>query len=704
MFLAGTQQLGVMAGARHLLAEVTVSLTDGDRVGILGPNGAGKSTLLKLLAGLQEPDQGTITVTRGVSFASLSQSDDFPAGITIKQAVHGNKADFQWASQPLLRQIDQGLLGDLDLNTPVASLSGGQRRRVALAATLGKDAPILALDEPTNHLDLEAVDWLASYLNQRFAKPGGALVVITHDRWFLDAVCNSIWEVVPGVDPGRGRAQIPGRVEIYQGGYGAYILARTERAAQAAQAEAKRQNLLRKELAWLQRGAPARTSKPRFRVEAAQALIANTPPPRDQVELVKMASARLGKRVIELEQVSFSYPDNPRLILNQVTWRLAPGERVGVIGINGAGKSTLLKILTGKLAPLSGRVKTGKTVVAATLDQHPEVLVGREDDRVVEAVSRIKERIQVGDKEITAAQLVERLGFTKERAWTALRELSGGEKRRLQLVCQLLAEPNVLLLDEPTNDLDTDTLAQLEDLLDSFCGTMVVVSHDRYLLQRVTDHQVALLPDGTLRFLPGGVEQYLDLRASGQLNWENNQTAGLNANSPLLDSKAVSAAMTGSESTPGTRPSTTAPGKVHAGRPHSTGEPSSLPAQSALDPGFTQADEGALYPTGGSLNKPPTQPQTAGVSLSSPSGKNTGESKAQRLARYQALKKLGSLEKKMAKAEEKVAELDRQLAEVATKGESDMVAQLTSLNAQRQLAVAAQEQLEEAWLELAEDV
>lgn len=516
VFLAGTHEAGALAGPRRLLEGITVSLSPGDRIGILGPNGAGKSTLLRLLSGTQEPDSGSVTYAPEVSFASLSQQQRLDPALTVKQAVHGNIPDYQWASKPHLRQIDEGILPDIDLETKCGELSGGQERRVALACTLGKDAPILALDEPTNHLDVEGVAWLADYLNNRVGSANGALVVVTHDRWFLDAVCNRIWEVVPGVDPGYGREQIPGHVEEYEGSYAAYVLARMERARQAQVAEEKRQNQLRKELAWLRRGAPARTSKPKFRIDAAEALISDVPPLRDSVELVRLASARLGKRVIELEDVSFSYPGSKRKILNQVTWRLNPGGRVGVIGVNGAGKSTLLGIMSGELTPTAGKVKRGKTVQLATLEQTPEIPGMNPDLRVVEAISQIKERIQWGEQEITAAKLVEKLGFSKERAWTRVSDLSGGEMRRLQIASQLLAEPNVLILDEPTNDLDTDTLAQLEDLLDSFPGTLVVVSHDRYLLQRVTDSQVALLADGTLAALPGGVEQYLQLRATAQ--------------------------------------------------------------------------------------------------------------------------------------------------------------------------------------------
>lgn len=528
VFLAGTHEAGALAGPRRLLEGITVSLSPGDRIGILGPNGAGKSTLLRLLSGTQEPDSGSVTYAPEVSFASLSQQQRLDPALTVKQAVHGNIPDYQWASKPHLRQIDEGILPDIDLETKCGELSGGQERRVALARTLGKDAPILALDEPTNHLDVEGVAWLADYLNNRVGSANGALVVVTHDRWFLDAVCNRIWEVVPGVDPGYGREQIPGHVEEYEGSYAAYVLARMERARQAQVAEEKRQNQLRKELAWLRRGAPARTSKPKFRIDAAEALISDVPPLRDSVELVRLASARLGKRVIELEDVSFSYPGSKRKILNQVTWRLNPGGRVGVIGVNGAGKSTLLGIMSGELTPTAGKVKRGKTVQLATLEQTPEIPGMNPDLRVVEAISQIKERIQWGEQEITAAKLVEKLGFSKERAWTRVSDLSGGEMRRLQIASQLLAEPNVLILDEPTNDLDTDTLAQLEDLLDSFPGTLVVVSHDRYLLQRVTDSQVALLADGTLAALPGGVEQYLQLRATAQKTADAGK--GTNAN------------------------------------------------------------------------------------------------------------------------------------------------------------------------------
>ena len=524
--LLGVENLRLTVGSRLLLEDVTLGLEDGTRVGVLGPNGAGKSTFLAALAGHREPDGGRVTRTGGVSVAVLSQADDLPLGATVRTAIHGQAPEHEWASDPAVRDIHAGLIADLDLSADVATLSGGQRRRVALAAVLTRRADVVILDEPTNHLDVEGVDWLARHLRARFNGPGGrasgALVTVTHDRWFLDAICTNVWEVVPGVDPGGGRPQVAGRIETYDGGYAAYVLARAERARQAAVAAVKRENLLRKELAWLRRGAPARTSKPRFRIEAAEALIADVPPPRDTVALTAMATARLGKRVLDLEDVTVRYPVSSdgagagaraeREVLRHVTLRLAPGERVGVVGVNGAGKTTLLRLLEGVQEPTGGRVARGKTVQVATLSQSTHELDALADLRVVEAVAMVGERVVVGDKEMTAAQLVERLGFTRQRAWTRVGEVSGGERRRLQLLRLLMTEPNVLLLDEPTNDLDTDTLAAVEDILDSFPGTLVVVSHDRYLLERVTDHQVALLGDGSVRDLPGGVEQYLQMR------------------------------------------------------------------------------------------------------------------------------------------------------------------------------------------------
>lgn len=514
--LFSTHNLKAIGGSREILAGINVSIHEGDRVGVLGPNGAGKSTLLNLLTGLRQPDEGYITAREGMRFTHLTQRDNTDP-VPAVQLIHPGLEEYEWASNPDIRDIHSGLLADIDITRPMNELSGGQRRRVSLATVLsegvvqGRPAGVVVLDEPTNHLDVEGVAWLAAHLNKRLARGHGALIVVTHDRWFLDAVCNQVWEVVPGVEPGYGRDQRPGRIEFYEGSYAAYVLARAERARLAQLAEEKRQNLLRKELAWLQRGAPARTSKPRFRVDAAEALIGNEPPPRDEVELVRIASARLGKQVLDLEGVSLRFGD--RVIFDDVTWRLAPGQRVGVVGVNGAGKTTLMRLLAGDLQPDHGRVKRGKTVQVATLSQDTHELDEVSHLRVTEAVAQVALSIDVGGKELTASQIVERIGFNRDRAWTPVADISGGERRRLQLVRLLMAQPNVLLLDEPTNDLDTDTLAAMEDLLDSFAGTLVVVSHDRYLLERVTSSQVALYGDGKIVDLPGGVEQYLRVRA-----------------------------------------------------------------------------------------------------------------------------------------------------------------------------------------------
>ncbi len=504
--LLNVESVTVAHATRTLLDAVSLGLDDGMRVGVVGRNGDGKSTLLRVLAKVQTPDvtpdgAGRVTHTRGVRLGLLAQSDEVP-GDRVRDAVHADLTDAG------VRAVLTGLLGGLDapavggLDASIATLSGGQRRRVALAALLAHEHDVLLLDEPTNHLDVEGVAWLAAHLRTRWPSGRGALVVVTHDRWFLDAVCERTWEVHDGV------------VDSFDGGYAAYVLARAERSRIAASTEERRQNLLRKELAWLRRGPPARTSKPRFRIDAATALIADEPPPRDSLELARMAIARLGKDVIDVEDVTVAVGEGEqrRVLLDGVTWRLAPGERVGLVGVNGSGKTTLLRLLLGRVAPDSGRVKRGKTVVPAILSQDVHELDDVAHLRVGQAVERVRGTITIGGRELTAGQLLERLGFAKERIWTPVAELSGGERRRVQLLRLLLGEPNVLLLDEPTNDLDTDTLAAIEDTLDSWPGTLVVVSHDRYLLERVTDHQLALLGDGALRHLPGGVDEYLRLR------------------------------------------------------------------------------------------------------------------------------------------------------------------------------------------------
>ncbi|WP_426594465.1 ABC-F family ATP-binding cassette domain-containing protein [Cellulomonas sp. McL0617] len=502
--LLGADRVTLTLGTRTLLDEVSLGLDDGARIGVVGPNGAGKSTLLRVLSGQQEPDSGRVTRAGGVRIVVLDQRDQLAPGRTVLDVVHGSADEHEWAADSRIRSVHAGLLADVSLDTEVDTLSGGQRRRVALAALLVRDDEVLVLDEPTNHLDVEGVAWLAEHLVERFGRGQGALVVVTHDRWFLDAVCTRTWEVHDG------------GVDQYEGGYAAYVLTRAERARTASTAEDKRQNLLRKELAWLRRGAPARTSKPKFRIDAANELIADEPPPRDQLSLTRMATARLGKDVLDIEDASVVFPGvdgaPERVLLHDITWRLGPGDRVGLVGVNGAGKTSLLRLLSGRLEPTTGRVKRGKTVQVAELRQDVEDLDELAGLRVIEVIEQEKRSVVVGGKELTAAQLVERLGFDRERSRTPVRDLSGGERRRLQLLRLLVGEPNVLLLDEPTNDLDTDTLAALEDLLDGWPGTLIVVSHDRYLLERVCDRQMALLGDGLLRELPGGVEQYLTLR------------------------------------------------------------------------------------------------------------------------------------------------------------------------------------------------
>lgn len=498
--LLGAEKIRLSFATTRVFENLTIGVQDGDRIGIVGRNGDGKSTLLKLFARIQEPDSGQITKRGDVRIGILDQFDQFSPNETISHVVVGDTPEHEWAGNAKIRDIFQGLLKDFDFNQKVSELSGGQRRRVALAALLAQEWDILMLDEPTNHLDIEGVAWLAQHLKTRWGKATGGLLVVTHDRWFLDEVCNLTWEVHDGI------------VEIYDGGYASYILERNERARSQAASESRRQNLLRKELAWLRRGAPARTTKPKFRIDAANELIANEPPPRDSVSLAKLATTRLGKDVLDIENLN--YEIDSQQILKNVTLRLGPGDRIGLVGPNGAGKTTLLRLILGKISPTSGKVKLGKTVVPAILSQEVLELDEFGDQRIFELIAREKKTFTVNKKEVGISQLIEQLGFTSLQLQTPVSDLSGGQKRRLQLLRLLFGEPNLLILDEPTNDLDTDMLAQVEDLLDSWPGTLIVVSHDRYLLERVTDMQYALLGDGALRHLPRGVDQYLELRSA----------------------------------------------------------------------------------------------------------------------------------------------------------------------------------------------
>ncbi len=490
--------------ARTILQDVTLGIADGERIGVVGQNGQGKSTLMQLIAQEIEPDAGQVVTNSGLSIGRLSQGDDLDRHETVQQALAGDRPEHEWAADPDFRDVLNGLLGGVAFarfsagrETRTETLSGGERRRIALANLLLTKPELLLLDEPTNHLDVEAIAWLAGHLQRR----RGAMVIITHDRWFLDEVATSTWEVADT------------QVHQYEGGYAAYTLARAERARQAATLEVKRQQLISKELAWLRRGPPARTSKPKFRIEAANALIADEPPVRDSTELLRFAHARLGNTAVEAEAIDFTYPGGPRL-LHQLTWRIAPGERLALVGVNGSGKTTLLQILAGQLRPSAGGLVTGQTVKLALLSQHTAelplaltVLEAIEDVRGVATLA--------GGEQITAGRLAERFGFRGERLRTKVADLSGGERRRLGLMRLLMGEPNVLLLDEPTNDLDIDTLTALEDLLDSWPGTLVVVSHDRYFIERTTDNVFALAPGGGIRHVPGGIEQYLGELAGG---------------------------------------------------------------------------------------------------------------------------------------------------------------------------------------------
>ena len=539
----------LVAGTQVLLDEVSIGLLDGDRIGVVGRNGGGKSSLLQVMHGSRPLDDGRVVRTGGISIGMLGQVDQLDPQATVRQSVLGDMAEHEWAAQPWIRHVLTGLLGDTDASAvggwdrEIGPLSGGERRRLALAALLIADPDLLILDEPTNHLDVEGVAWLASYLATTRRATGSAahaLVVVTHDRWFLDAVSTQTWEVADG------------QVHAYEGGYAAYVLAKVERQRIARVTEERRANLARKELAWLRRGAPARTSKPKFRIEAANELIAGEPPARDEVELMRFATTRLGKDVLDLIGATITVGE--RVLLDEVTWRIGPGDRFGIVGVNGAGKSTLLRVLQGQHPLAAGKLKTGQTVRIACLTQELRELDRVAGWTVIDSITEVRSYTTIGGKEISASQLAQRLGFTGGRQQSRVSDLSGGERRRLQFVRLLMDEPNVLLLDEPTNDLDIETLTSMEDVLDGWAGTLLVVSHDRYLLERMTDRQVALLGDGTLRDLPGGVEQYLQLRAqmaaAGQqaggvpVASDSAGGAGMSSGAPLSSARSADAGAT----------------------------------------------------------------------------------------------------------------------------------------------------------------
>ena len=615
--LLGSQSLHVALPDRVLLDDVTVGIDEGDRIGVVGRNGDGKSTLLRLLARAQEPDEGRVTVRGGVRVGVLTQQDEATVGASVRDRVVGDRPEYEWASDARIRDVLAGLLGGIDLDAPLTGLSGGQLRRVHLAELLVGDWDVLLLDEPTNHLDVEGIAWLAEHLRRRWSAKDGGLVVITHDRWFLDAVCTRMWEVHDGI------------VEPFEGGYAAYVLQRVERDRQAAAIESKRQNLMRKELAWLRRGAPARTSKPKFRIDAANELIAGEPPVRDTVALTQLATSRLGRDVIDVLDVDAGYGDTT--VLEDVTLHIGPADRIGILGPNGAGKSTLLALITGDLEPLAGRVKRGKTVTVRQVSQRLEGLQEHLDSRVSDVVGRYRTTFTAGKDEVSPGQLLERLGFTAAHQKVQVKALSGGQQRRLDLLLTLLEEPNVLVLDEPTNDMDTDMLAAMEDLLDTWPGPLLVVSHDRYLLERITDTQYAVL-DGTVRHVPGGVEQYLALRAASE------EAAAGSASSRATGAGSSGAADSGS-------------GAGGAG-------PSGSGGSSAVAPALSGAEAHA------------------------------------------AQKELGAIERRMQKLEKQTESLH---AKLAGHDQSDYQG-LQEITAQLQEVERENEELEERWLELSEQL
>ena len=645
--LINIEQGSISFGIRQVLDNVSLGVNAGDRIGVVGLNGGGKTTLLEILTGVAEPDSGRVSRVGDLRMAVVTQRTELAAD-TVGEAVVGGLglATHEWAGDARVRAVLDGIgIHDLGLDTPVADLSGGERRRVSLAAALVQDLDLLVLDEPTNHLDVEGVQWLADHLVGRRS----ALVVVTHDRWFLDTVATHTWEVVDG------------RVEQYEGGYNDWVFARAERDRQAAATESRRQNLMRKELAWLRRGAPARTSKPRYRIEAAEALIKDVPPPRDSLQLSSFAARRLGKVVIELEDARLDAPDG-RTLVDDLTWRLAPGERLGLVGVNGSGKTTLLRALAGEAPLAAGRRKEGKTVRIGWLRQELDALPL--DQRVLEAIEDVAARVAFGDDELTASQLAERLGFSPARQRTPVGDLSGGERRRLQLTRVLMAEPNVLLLDEPTNDLDIDTLRQLEDLLDGWPGTMVVISHDRYLIERICDSVWALFGDGGLTNLPRGIEEYLERR----------RAAGLAGDSGKVSRAAVAGAGAGAGAG-SDGGSAVASAGVEAGSAGVAGA-----AGSAGSAGGTGTGTGAT---------------AADASAAAAATLSSGEQR-------ELQKEMNKLERQMQKLDKRESQLHDAMATAA--GGALDTEKLADLDRELKDVVTEKEQLEERWMEIGEQL
>ena len=666
IFDCGIEHVSLAYATKTVFMDQTQGVNEGDRIGIVGRNGDGKSTLLRLMGGLMPPDSGRVTRRGGLRMGILGQTDQLDGQATIREAALENREDHEWAADPTSREIVQTLLADIPLDARVNDLSGGQRRRADLARLLLHDWDILALDEPTNHLDIVTIHWLAEHLKNRWPEGQGALLVVTHDRWFLDEVCTSMWEVHDGV------------IDPFVGGYSAYILQRVERDRQAQVAETKRRNLARKELAWLTRGARARSTKQKFHVKAAEALIADVPPVRNSVELKAMATSRLGKDVVTLQDVTKTYPlhneksgeitstDNlkkpaEKTVIKDLTWIIGPGDRFGIVGANGAGKSTLLGLIDGSIAPTSGRVKIGKTVKFAVLSQRLDEVTKLGDAKVKEVLTRYKSTYVVDGKEYTPAKLLERLGFDAAQMMTPVCDLSGGQKRRMQLMLILLDEPNVLILDEPGNDLDTDMLAVMEDLLDDWPGTLIVVSHDRFLLERVTDHQFALI-NGTVRHLPGGVDDYLNVIE------KRRKQVGLLAAEGVVPAADTALSLTASES------ERVVLNDVK-GKPAAVGMPAGLTDSLVSLATDAQAEE----------------------------------SKEEKRKKFDARKRQTAIMRKIDKLEADLADLDRKMADAsdavgAASGDAlqEALKKLSDLTAQHESVGKEKAELEDEWMQLGE--